>query len=50
LTLIILFAAAGAGMLGAFVPNFREMYMDKEIRIEQVDKKRGEDEADKDQE
>jgi hypothetical protein len=50
LTLIILFAAAGAGMLGAFVPNFREQYMNKEIRIEQVDKKKEEDETDKDQE
>jgi len=50
LTLIILFAAAGAGMLGAILPNFREQYMDKEIRIEQVDKKKDEDEDDKDQE
>jgi hypothetical protein len=50
LTLIILFAAAGAGMLGAFVPNFREQYMDKEIRIEQVDKKKEEDDSDKEQE
>jgi len=50
LTLIILFAAAGAGMLGAFVPNFREQYMNKEIRIEQEDKKKEEDETDKDQE
>ena len=49
LTLIILFAAAGAGMLGAILPNFREQYMDKEIRIEQVDKKKDEDEDDKDQ-
>ena len=50
LTLIILFAAVGAGMLGAILPNFREQYMDKEIRIEQVDKKKDEDEDDKDQE
>ena len=50
MTLIILLAAAGAGMLGAFLPNFREMYMDKEIRIEQVDKKKEDDEADKEQE
>ncbi len=42
LTFIILLAAAGAGMLGAFLPNFREHYMDKEIRIEQVDKKKDE--------
>ncbi len=50
LTLIILFAAAGAGMLGVFVPNFREQYMDKEIRIEQVDKKKTEDETNEDEE
>ena len=49
LTLIILLAAAGAGMLGAFQPNFREQYMDKEIRIEQVDKKKTEDETNEDQ-
>ena len=50
LTFIILFAAAGAGMLGALLPNFREQYMDKEIRIEQVDKKKEEDEIDEEQE
>jgi len=50
LTFLILFAAAGAGMLGAFLPNFREQYMDKEIRIEQVDKKKAEDETNEDQE
>jgi hypothetical protein len=50
LTFLILFAAAGAGMLGAFLPNFREQYMDKEIRIEQVDKKKTEDEINEDQE
>jgi hypothetical protein len=37
-------------MLGAFLPNYRAMYMDKEIRIEQVDKKREEDETKEDQE
>jgi len=50
LTFLILLAAAGAGMLGAFLPNFREQYMDKEIRIEQVDKKKTNDETDEDQE
>jgi hypothetical protein len=49
LTLIIFLAAAGAGMLGAFMPNFRDQYMDKEIRIEQVDKKKEEDESKEDQ-
>ena len=43
LTSLILLAAAGAGMLGAFSPNYREKYMDKEIRIERVDKIRDEE-------
>lgn len=50
LALLIILAAAGAGMLGAFLPNVREKYMDKEIRIERVDKKRNEDSEDKAQE
>ena len=50
LTFLIHFSAAAAGMLGAFQPNFLDLYMDKEIRIERVDKKREDDETDKDQE
>jgi hypothetical protein len=41
---LIVLAATGAGMAGAFLPNTRERYMDKEILIEQVDKKRAEEE------
>lgn len=37
LTLIIIAAATGAGFLAAFVPN-RPRYVDKEIRIERVEK------------
>ena len=44
LSFLIILAASGAGMLGAFFPNFREKQMDKEIRIERVDKNRNEEE------
>jgi len=44
LSIIIALAAAGAGMLGAFLPFTRERYMDKQITIEQVDKKKEENE------
>ncbi|MBS1508252.1 MAG: hypothetical protein JSS79_16555 [Bacteroidetes bacterium] len=50
LTLIIVAAACGAGIAGAFLPNMREKYMDKEIRIERVDKKRNDDSEEKEQE
>jgi hypothetical protein len=46
--LIIILAASGAGLLGAFLPNHRERCMDKEIRVEQVDKNKNEDEDAKD--
>ena len=44
LTFFIILAAAGAGLLFSFNP--REKYMDKEIRIERVDKTREENEND----
>ena len=44
--LIILAASAGLAAL----PITRERYVDKEIRIEQVDKKKGDDETNEDQE
>ena len=44
LLFLVILAASGAGMLGAFSPNNREKYMDKEIRIERVDKNRDEEE------
>jgi hypothetical protein len=44
LTFFIALAAAGAGFLFAFQP--RERYMDKEIKIERVDKTREENEND----
>ena len=44
LAALIILAAAGAGVAGAFLPNQRERYMDKEIRIERVDKNRDENE------
>ena len=44
LSFLVILAASGAGMLGVFSPNFREKQMDKEIRIERVDKNRNEEE------
>ena len=43
LTFFIILAAAGAGLFFSFNP--REKYMDKEIRIERMDKNRDEDES-----
>ncbi len=40
ISFLIVLAASGAGIVGAFLPNNRERYMDKEITTEQVDKKR----------
>lgn len=44
LTLIIILASAGVGMTGAILPNNRERYLDNEIRTEQVDKKKEDEE------
>jgi len=49
LSFLIALTAAGAGMLGAFLPNMRERYMDKVITIEQVDKKKEEKEDKEDE-
>ena len=43
--LLIILAVSGIGIFGAFLPNPREKYMDKEIRVERVDKKRDEEET-----
>jgi hypothetical protein len=48
LSFVIALAAAGAGLLVVFYPHTRERYMDKPIRIEQVDKKKVEDEGNED--
>lgn len=42
--LFILLAACGFGFMAAFLPGSKERYMDKEIRVEQVDKKEEEEE------
>lgn len=42
LVLMILLASMGIGMTGVFLPTNRERYMDVEIKIEQVDKKKDE--------
>ena len=40
LFILILLAMSGIGIVGTFLPSYRERYMDNEIRIEQVDKKK----------
>jgi hypothetical protein len=37
-------AAAGVGIFGAIIPVYRERFMNNEIRIEMVDKKKRKDE------
>jgi hypothetical protein len=49
LTIFIILAAAGAGLVG-MIPNYRERFMNNEIKIEMVDKKRGEDEGEEEEE
>lgn len=45
LTLLIIVASMGAGLAAAILPKY--YYMDKEIKTEQVDKKRKEEESEK---
>jgi len=40
LTIAIIAAAAGAGLVGVILPVYRERFMNNEIRIEMVDKKK----------
>jgi len=42
IVLAFLIILALSGVLGAFLPATRERYLDKETRIERVDKKRNE--------
>lgn len=44
--LVVLIILATSGVLAIFLPVTRERYVDKEIRIEQVDKKNDADEED----
>jgi len=46
ISLVLLIILAVSGLLSTFLPNLRERYQDKKIRIEQVDKKRNENEND----
>ena len=39
LVFLILLAASGVGIFGAFLPRNKEKYMDNEIKIELVEKK-----------
>lgn len=43
LSFLIVLAASGLGIFGVVSFNSREKYMDKEIRIEQTDKSRDEE-------
>jgi hypothetical protein len=43
---LLILAAFGVGITGAFLNNNRERYIDNEIRTEQVDKKENEESED----
>lgn len=45
LIILIILASSGIGFTGHFLSNNRERYLDKEIKIEQVDKKEDESES-----
>ena len=47
LVLLLILGFCGVGLTGNFLNNNRERYMDKEIKIEQVDKKEAEENEDK---
>jgi len=47
LVLLIILASCGIGITGAFLQGNRERCMNKEIRIEQVDKKEDEESEEK---
>lgn len=46
LTIILIIGSVGIGGISPLLPNKREKYMDKQITIEQVDKKEDEDDTD----
>ncbi len=50
LVALILLAVTGVGITGVYLPGNKERYMDKEIRIERVDKREDEEEANKENE
>lgn len=49
MAIFIVLAAAGAGLVG-MIPNYRERFMNNEIKIEMVDKKREEAEEEEGEE
>ena len=49
IVLVVLIILAASGVLAIFLPKTRERYVDKEIRTEQIDKKKDEDETNEDQ-
>lgn len=46
MVVLLILAAFGVGITGAFMNNSRERYMDKETRIERVDKKEDDERED----
>lgn len=44
LTVIILLAASGAGIMGAIMPNMRDRYMDNEVKTEMAENREEESE------
>lgn len=48
LILLIMLACMGIGITGHFLPTNRDKYRDAEIRVEQVDKREDEEEAEED--
>ncbi|GCC51397.1 hypothetical protein SanaruYs_16220 [Chryseotalea sanaruensis] len=46
MVIFLILAAFGMGIMGNILNNNRERYMDKEVRIERVDKKRDDDGGD----
>jgi hypothetical protein len=43
LTILILLAASGIGITGTFLPTNKERFQNNEIRTEQIDKKKEDD-------
>lgn len=46
LTMLLILAAFGVGITGAFLPNTREKFMNNETKIELVEKKNEDEEVD----
>jgi CHASE3 domain sensor protein len=45
LVLLILLALSGVSLTGTFLPVYKDKFLDNEVRTEQVDKKKDEEES-----